>query len=355
MKNLIFLSILVFALTSCATTEYYMADDVYVVKPSNLPLGESTADETSYAAFKKRQIDATNERQVYSDNRDFRMNQDRFSNFGNNYYIFLYSSQFPYSFGYNYFLMGGNSWMGYNSWDTQIFMRDYYGWNNGYWNGSSYGYNYYNNWYYGNGGFWCPQWGYGYGGNGFGWNGYGGYGAVYTAQNQYHGPRGSYSGYSNPNGRLNTGKLKSGVAYSPNGDYTSARNTSNNKYERKPISSVNQNRVYQNNTNSSRAISPVRNSSTRPTTPTRETSPARTYERSDATTRPKPTIYNSGNGNSRGRTNGTTNSGRTTIERSSSDYNRNSGTINSGSSGSRSTGGTTGTRSSSSTNSGRRP
>ena len=43
-------------ITSCATTESFVNDDVYSVKPSELPIGESTSDETSYASFKSRKL-----------------------------------------------------------------------------------------------------------------------------------------------------------------------------------------------------------------------------------------------------------------------------------------------------------
>lgn len=54
-------------ITSCATTESFVNDDVYSVRPSELPIGESTSDETSYASFKSRKTGNTNDRMTYAD------------------------------------------------------------------------------------------------------------------------------------------------------------------------------------------------------------------------------------------------------------------------------------------------
>ena len=54
-------------LSSCATTTSFINDDVYSVRASELALGESLSDETSYAAFKSRKEGKTNDKTTYSD------------------------------------------------------------------------------------------------------------------------------------------------------------------------------------------------------------------------------------------------------------------------------------------------
>lgn len=329
MKSFLIISTCTLILTSCATSEYYMADDVYVVKPSDLPIGESTADETTYAAYKQRQIGESNDRQLYGDVTRNRFDNDNFYYFGNSYVPFLYSSQFPY--GHQ------GAWMGYNSWYYQSMPGFYYGWNNGVWNGNSYGYTYPVYWHNGYNNYWCQQGGYGYGGYGYGGYNYGG---TY-AQNTYFGPRGSNSGYSNPHGRTTTGKLKSGTYSSGNTAHSTSYNRTSNSgnLEKRPISTINQSTVYRTNTPNGSRTNPSTNSS----------NSNRTYENADAAKRPRPTVYS--NSTTRERTNTNVNSGRPTIN-SGSDYNRNSGTINSGSRGSSGAGSS---RSGGTINSGRRP
>lgn len=331
MKSFLILSTCTLILSSCATSEYYMADDVYVVKPSDLPIGESTADETTYAAFKQRQIGESNDRQLYGDVTRNRFDNS-FNNFGNNYGFFLFSSQFPYG--------RQGLWMDYNYWNYQSMPGLYYGWNNGVWNGNSFGYNYPGYWHQSYNNNWCQQGGYG---NGFGFgNGFGGNNNNGTfTQNTYYGPRGSNSGYSNPNGRTTTGKLKSGTYSSGNtahpANYNRTRNSEN--LEKRPVSSINQNMAYRtNNPNGSRTNSSVNSSNS-----------SRTYENADVSKRPRPTVYS--NSTTRESTNTNGNTGRPTIN-SGSDYNRNSGTINSGSRGSSGAGNS---RSGGTINSGRRP
>lgn len=240
-------------ITSCASTESFVNDDIYSVRPSELPIGESTSDETSYASFKSRKTGNTNDRMSYADevalaNRQSCLNQWRwydgcgcsysewalYSNYspnniyatnlywrGTNYARFYNYSNSFYSFG-GYHPYGGG-WgysAGYMSpyYHSPYMMNDpwmtYYGMGMGFGMGYSpyggyYGYNPYNPYgYYGYG-----NGGYGYGGN---MNGWGGNHNSGTTSNVIRGPRGTSSGYSNPTGRTaSSNTVKSGRASTP--------------------------------------------------------------------------------------------------------------------------------------------
>ncbi|HLU88011.1 MAG TPA: hypothetical protein VKZ44_09675 [Taishania sp.] len=234
------LAIISIIVSSCATTDSFVTDDVYSVKPSELPIGESLTDETSYASFKTRKLGNTDDRLTYAD--ELAMNQRQnclnqwrwtancgcsYNDWYNNsphspgnsmfgprmrwapmigmYYSPYYSSfSYGYGFGYGYGMppyyghpyygYGYNPYgMGYGGYGMGYggfgYGSPYYGYNNPYY---GYGYGYpYGNYGYGYGG-------YGYGGNSNGWSNSGG---TIGSTNTIRKARGTVSGYSNPNGR----------------------------------------------------------------------------------------------------------------------------------------------------------
>ncbi|MEZ4889759.1 MAG: hypothetical protein R2779_04095 [Crocinitomicaceae bacterium] len=243
-------AILSLIFTSCSTTKYFDTDDIYSVRTSELPVGESTADETSYAAFKARKEGKTNDRMTYADemaliNRQNCLEQwrwtsdcgcsysewSRYSRFspynrygvmGRNHYMFSnmypYASYFPgFSMGMGYYYghlyhqptFNSSSW-GYYGWGHNMY-SPYYNMYDPYYNmyagvGNYYGhYNPYGfGGYYGMGGYYTLG-GYGYGGNSNGWSN-----GNYSTSNVIRGHRGTGSGYYNPTGRTySTGTLKS--------------------------------------------------------------------------------------------------------------------------------------------------
>lgn len=230
-------------LTSCATSESFVNDDVYSVRPSELPIGESTADETSYASFKTRKQGNVNDRMTYSDemalrNRQNCLNQYRwYDGCGCSYSEWQRSSRYspqnylsrgtfwvsPYmGMGFSY----GNfpPYSPYSSYYNGFYPYNSFGGYNpygGYWGSSNYPYYYYptmwNDPYYGHGmGFGYPFYGgtngypygyygygysgYGYGGNMNGWSNAGSNSGA--SSNVIRGPRGTTSsGHYNPAGR----------------------------------------------------------------------------------------------------------------------------------------------------------
>lgn len=214
------LGVISLVMTSCATSEYYMADDAYVVKPSDLPVGESTADETSYAAFKKRKGGETNEQLTYQDNWHALNNRRCLSEpiwyDGCGCSFSYWSAYSPYS------SMSRVNGPGYsNWWHSSMYYNPYMVWGpNGY-NAFVIGMNYYTSPYYPYYGY-NPGMSYGWGYNPYGYY-YGGGGYGYGgshAQNVHYGPRGSVAGYSNPTGRTATGKLKSSNTVASTGTAT---------------------------------------------------------------------------------------------------------------------------------------
>lgn len=338
-------------LTSCATSEYFMADDAYVVKPSDLPVGESTADETSYAAFKKRRTGDTGERLTYEDQwagqNNRRCLNEPFWYQGCGCSFSYWSMYSPFSSRNVRFSMGYGS----------MFYNPYGVWGpNGY-NAYVVGMNYYYDpfnpyhvyspgagWGWANGTY--PYYGYGYG--------YGGNNGVTHASNFHSGPRGSSAGYTNPQGRTtSTSVIKTtSVGRVPSTHGTTAVTSTTS---RRPVDNSTS---YRNPTTTHSTVS--RPTTTRPVVNRQNSSGSstvnRTYE-SSSSSRPnvsRQPMRTNGTYNSTGRssTGGTIN----TESRSSGG----SGTFNSGSS-SRSSGGSSGSSGSSSrsggssgTNTGRR-
>jgi hypothetical protein len=173
-------------LTSCATSESFVNDDVYSVKPSELPLGESTADETSYASFKTRKQGDVNDRMTYADEMALRNRQNCLEQYrwyegcGCSYSEWLRSSRYshqnnfnrgmrwgspsfgmsyaygaPYSYYngfYPYNSFGGHhpyvGYWGYNSMYMSPYHNSPYMWNDsyfGYGMGMGFGYPFYGN------------------------------------------------------------------------------------------------------------------------------------------------------------------------------------------------------------------
>lgn len=264
MKFSIFtLSLLSILLFSCGTSNKYIADDIYVLKPSDLPIGESSADETSYAAFKKRKDGPTRSDQqlyadqFYSNNYNYCLAQpfwyegcgcsyatwsqrSRYSN----YNLAMNQGYYYNPYYGSYYMIPPGSYVFYHNIDGYYggygFGYNHYG---GYMHSNMYGYNnpyaYYNG--YGN----YNGYGYynGYGGNGY-YNGYGGYGGSSSnnhVNNFHNGPRGTSSGYSNPNGRqAHSGPVKTVVNNSnSSGNYSKSTLRTSSETVRKPIETIN--------------------------------------------------------------------------------------------------------------------
>lgn len=221
MKNLIHVSIFALALgslNSCASISNVADDDVYVVKPSQIPMGESLDDETSYMAYKYKK-DQNNNLTTYRNpnvgafgmgyaygyrnyNDPFLFNPYMYNPYGfydpYGYYSPYghYGSGLGYIPGYGWSYIGPNPYYGgyygyHNYFGNSIWGNPYYGY------GSGYGY--YGGGMYGSG-FWGgnPYYGgyYGgyYGNNNNGWGNGGNAGGGSTSYNHYRGPRGGGSG-----------------------------------------------------------------------------------------------------------------------------------------------------------------
>lgn len=227
-------------LSSCGIrSEQFMNDDAYLVKPNSNPIGESSADETSYSAFKKRKNDSNNTI-TYSatDNRQNRRcltQQMWFEGCGCSYWYWAqyspYSYRYPYQTYYGYGAYGYNPYYGHSS---------YY--NYGYYGGSPWGYNPYygySSYYYDP---FAPNIPYYYGTNPYYGNQY------YSNQNWNNSqsnngtsiisrPRGSMAGYANPSGRkvgqtvAKSGTVNSGATGKPNKSLSANSST----VTRKPI------------------------------------------------------------------------------------------------------------------------
>ena len=230
-------------LTSCATSESFVNDDVYSVRPSELPIGESTADETSYASFKTRKQGEANDRMTYSDELALRNRQNCLEQYrwydgcGCSYTEWLRSSRYSPQNNFNRGMFWGSSGFGmgfsYGNFHPYSYYGGFYPYNSfggyhpymGYWGYSSmYMYPYHhspymwNDPYFGYGmgmGFGYPfyggmygnpygYYGYGYGGYGYGgnMNGWSNSGHNGVSGNVIRGPRGTTtSGHYNPAGR----------------------------------------------------------------------------------------------------------------------------------------------------------
>lgn len=227
-------------LTSCATSESFVNDDIYSVRPSELPIGESTADETSYASFKSRKQGDANDRMTYSDEMAMRNRQNCLDQYrwydgcGCSYTEWLRSSRYSPQSNMHNWLYSGRPQFGlsfaYGNFRPYSYYGSFYPYNSfggyhpyvGYWGyNSMYMYPYHHSphmWYdpyFGYGmGFGYPSFygggmygyygygfgGYGYGGNMNGWSNSGHNSGV--SSNVIRGPRGTTtSGHYNPTGR----------------------------------------------------------------------------------------------------------------------------------------------------------
>ncbi|MES2799417.1 MAG: hypothetical protein V4638_05325 [Bacteroidota bacterium] len=199
-----------FTLTSCYSSKFMVDDDVYVVKPNEIPVGESLTDETSFTNFKTNRsngVSSTYNNDYYIINNSFNNSPFFSSMFGfsrwNNYRpnnVIFYSNQFGFSYDY---------------WDS------YYGFYDPY-------YSNYNSYY----GFYSPYNGFGYNQNGYygssnqwGSNNNGGSGTI--AHNQHNGPRGTITGgFGNSNRLQGDSKVKSTTVNTPTTVSTPNRVTS---------------------------------------------------------------------------------------------------------------------------------
>lgn len=232
-------------LVSCGTSHKYIADDIYVLKPSELSIGESSADETSYSAFKKRKEgSARNEQQMYTNQyfmasyRNCLSQPFWYNGCGCSYAFWAQNS--PYSVHYGSMSFGHYQGLGYgynygpygSFYTTAYYSPDF---------GVYYGTPYYNPY---NGAYYNPY-GYSYGYSAFGGYGYGGnwyYGNNTSNHglNHSNGPRGSAAGFSNPNGRqAHAGPVKSGVVSQPVNSHASNATSAKSAPVRKPISAIN--------------------------------------------------------------------------------------------------------------------
>lgn len=178
--------------SSCYTTRPLIDDDVYIVKNSSLPVGESLNDETSYNAYKYRQ-----DRNMVSD--DYYLN-DRYYLYNMNYNALYYDCGCRHNYygiynGYGssmwcdswyYYDIGLNYAFGRYAFDPISGMYIYNPYYDPYgYYGSNYGYM----------GLW----------NSYPYLGQGSYyGNTYTPnviQNYHSGPRGGLSGFSDPSRR----------------------------------------------------------------------------------------------------------------------------------------------------------
>ena len=184
MKNLITISIFALSsllLNSCASISNTTDDDVYVVKSSQIPVGESLDDETNYGAYKYKK-DRNNNNVSYSAGGGMNNFNPLFVG-GMGYH--------PNQFGYNPYQMYGSNWAyypGYGwSYINPYFGNPFFGGYGNYYNQGYYS-SFYNNHYYGNS--------YGWNNNNWNNNNYsnngGGFGSSNT--NHHSGPRGSSGG-----------------------------------------------------------------------------------------------------------------------------------------------------------------
>ena len=201
------LSALISGCGSIYNSDLSGGDDMYSVKETAVPLGESINDDLSYSSYKyeKEQRNSSNLNQstVYSNN---------YNNFYSPSYNFNYGYGFRHpmsSFGYNNY--GYNSYYGYPS-HLSYGYNSYYGWGMYPSYGMGYGYNPYGYGYnpygYGNG----------YGHNPYGYGGYGydpyGYGYNPYNNNNYYGNSGSSYGNTGSWGNNSSTNTAPGIHYS---------------------------------------------------------------------------------------------------------------------------------------------
>lgn len=194
MKNLFPLSFFALSsliLNSCASISDTPDDDVYLVKSSQIPVGESLDDETNYSAYKYKK-DRNNNNVSYSSGGGMN-NFDPFFMGGFGYR--------PNHFGYNPYQMyaypyyNDRSWAYIPGYGWSYVMNPYFG--NPFYGGYGNYYNYYNHGYYSS--FYNNN----YYGNNFGWNNNNnnwnnnnnnGGGSGNSNSNHHRGPRGSIGG-----------------------------------------------------------------------------------------------------------------------------------------------------------------
>jgi hypothetical protein len=192
MKNLFPISIFAIStliLNSCVSISNTPDDDVYVVKSSQIPVGESLDDETNYSAYKYKK-DRNNNNITYNAGGGMN-NFDPFFMQGIGYR--------PQPFGYNPYQMYGSNWAyypGYGwSYMNPYFGNPFYGGYGNYYNYYNHGYysSFYNNNYYGNNYGWNNN---GWNNNNNNWNNNNNNGGGSGGSNPYHhsGPRGSNGG-----------------------------------------------------------------------------------------------------------------------------------------------------------------
>jgi len=186
------LGLIAIGTSSCYSPQFMADDDVYVVKESALPVGESLNNPTSYSAFRNNKNNRSISSTYYNDLNNFPIGSNYFSS---SYWLLgmgFYNPYFRnYAFGIPYcspYMFGGCS---------PVYMIDPFGSMYGFYPISNYPMYYGGNYFFGNS--------YGYYNNYNNYNSYGtgfnNYGGATTAYNFHSGPRGTLSGAANPGGR----------------------------------------------------------------------------------------------------------------------------------------------------------
>lgn len=188
-------------------------DDVYIVKNSELPVGESLTDETSYSTYQYRKNSDMVSDDYYFDDRNYLYTNNCYDNFywnrgcGCSYYAWnMYNAPYysPYGFGTPSLYYGHGFYNAFGNYVYDPFSGMYL--YNPYYDPYGYYGSIYNPYYYGSG--------YNYGGP-YGYN------QPTVNYNHHSGPRGSLSGFSNTSGRTSPGTLKMSTqnevaSYNPN-------------------------------------------------------------------------------------------------------------------------------------------
>lgn len=217
-------------LSSCYSNRMLVDDDVYVMKNSELPVGESLTDETNYSTYKYKQDRGVTVNSYYYDPYNIAaMNtcdcnpfyftpfdcgwgtrSYGYSGLNDMYYGYGYYNAFGrYYFGPGYMNYGASQYGYYGN-----MFSPYYNPYSGFYFGTSYSSPY----YYSNAIF--------YNTNPFGYNSYANgnsnsFGNSNIIYNSHSGPRGSLSGYSNTGNRANVNVIKShSTSASSNGQHT---------------------------------------------------------------------------------------------------------------------------------------
>lgn len=243
------LSISSLILSSCYSEKFMQDDDVYVIKANEIQLGEDMTDEANYSNFKNRKNDASISSAYFSNDDLWYFHQNDIRREYINYLIYRYGASnsilfgnmynyYPFPFHNPYFYDYSNFFTYYGNNYSAFYQANYGYYYNGYYNNG-----YYNNGYYNN-------------------NNYVNNNNSYTASsyNFHKGPRGSSSGFGNPNGRIESpGKVKS-ITYNGNTNGTSTNELASKRIDSKSF--VGQNNTYNNRTNTANSnVSTYRNSS----------------------------------------------------------------------------------------------